>query len=117
MRGFWTDRTALSFAAAGMILMALTIAWRINPVEGSVVPRFLYDSALGRAVFWVLFVTCMPVFIAGMFLIRDGDCGWLPDWVPVGTITLLLLQGVVYFLVGKVVSICARRFLRKKTPL
>jgi hypothetical protein len=109
MQKFWTDRTALTFAAAGIVLMALTIAWRINPVEGSVVPRFLRDNPFGIAVFWMLFVACMPAFLAVMVLVRDGNVSWLPDWIPVWHVSLLLLQGMVYFMIGKAVSAWTRR--------
>jgi hypothetical protein len=119
MKKFWTDRIALGSAAVGMILMAFTLAWRINPVEQSVVPRFLFDNPVGVAVFWVLFVTCMPVWIAGMILTAMLTGGRAPDWVPVWLTTAISvvgtisLQGLLYFLIGKGVSVCARRFLGK----
>lgn len=112
-RTFWADRTALWFAAVGMVLMALTITWRINPVEGSVVPKFFFDNPIGLVAFWILFATCMPVFAAGMFLGATGFLDGAPGWFPVLNLLLVGLQGLVYFLMGKGVSVCSRRLFKK----
>jgi hypothetical protein len=45
-----------------MALMILTAVWRVNPVEGSVMPDFLTVNPFGEAVLYVLVVTCMPVW-------------------------------------------------------
>lgn len=122
MKQFWKDRIALGFAAAGVVLMVFTLAWRINPVEGSVVPDFLFNNPLGVAVFWVLFVTCMPVYIACMTLtvMLLGDPApewlgrWFPQWVLADYCLMFCLQGIVHFLFGKLVSVCVRKWLRPK---
>jgi hypothetical protein len=124
MKKFWKDWIAIWSAAVGMVLMAFTLAWRINPVEGSVVPRFLFDNPLGVAVFWVLFVTCMPVWIVGMMLtvivlgdpVPDWLSRWLPNWFYPSYLGVFMLQGAVYFLIGKGVSACVRRLRRKDFP-
>jgi hypothetical protein len=95
--------------------MAFAVAWNVNPVESSVMPRFLHDHPLGIAGLWILLVTCMPVFILTMMLVRDGNFAWVPSWIPLWNITLFLLQGIVYFLIGKAVSLCVRRLKRNKT--
>ena len=41
MKKFWTDRIALVTSGIGIALMILTAVWRVNPVEGSVMPDFL----------------------------------------------------------------------------
>ena len=41
MKKFWTDRIAVVTAGVGILLMVLTWVWRVNPVEGSVMPDFL----------------------------------------------------------------------------
>jgi len=112
----------LSFAAAGMVLMVLTLAWRINPVEGSVVPRFLTSNPLGIALFYVLFATCMPALIAGTVLtarLVDESApawlfAWLPQWFYPSFLLVLPLQAVAYFLFGKLVRCCASRMLSSK---
>jgi hypothetical protein len=116
VKQFWTDRGALSFAAMGIILMAFTLAWRINPVEQSVVPRFLFDTPLGLAMFWVLFVTCMPAWIlallSGGLLMGDRGLSWLPGWFSLFNLWAISLQGILCFLVGKGASVCIRKFRR-----
>ena len=74
MNALWTNRLGLSFAAAGVVLMALTISWHVNPAEGSVVPRFLTANLAGTAALWVLLVTCMPVWVVAV---------WLSSLIPV----------------------------------
>jgi hypothetical protein len=121
MKKFWTDRVALSFAAAGIILMAFTLAWRINPVEGSVVPDYLFNNPVGVAVFWVLFVTCMPAYIAGLTLSvvffgennPSAPLHWVPHWFPAFPVMVLFVQIIAYFLFGKLVSVCLRRGWRR----
>lgn len=51
MKKFWKEWIALNFTALGIILMAFTLAQRINPVKESVVPGFLSDRPVGVAVF------------------------------------------------------------------
>ncbi len=101
--------------------MGFTLAWHINPVEGSVVPRFLSDNPLGSAVFLVLFVTCMPAYIAGLILL--GILGennpafplaWLPQWLQTLAVPVITIQVILYFLLGKLVSVCGRRLSRVK---
>ena len=50
-----------------MALMILALVWRVNPVEGSVVPDFLTGNPFGAALLMVLLVTCMPVGIVAVF--------------------------------------------------
>ena len=67
MKKFWTDRIALVTSGIGIVLMILTAVWRVNPVEGSVVPDFLTGNPFGEALLLVLIVTCMPVWIPTVF--------------------------------------------------
>ena len=97
MKKFWIDWVAISFAVVGIILMSLIYA----PVE-----QFLNYNSVGEDVQAVLNVTCKPVIIATFFLMPDNKYMML-----VGSI---VLQGLVYFLIGKAVSVCVRIILRKK---
>ncbi|GEM_PF-1962924 len=87
----------------GLLLMALTLYLDINPVEGSVVPR----EIAGTWIHILLFVLCMPAWIAGLFLSMIVP---LPFQVMA-----CLSQILLYFLIG----IVARRvfkFLSGGTP-
>jgi hypothetical protein len=108
MRRFWTERIAITAAFVGIILMAFTILWRINPVEGSVVPRFLTDNPAGMGVVWVLLVTCTPAWIVAVVL-----CALLPlperaQWL-LACGTMLILQGIAWFMIGRLISVCVRK--------
>jgi hypothetical protein len=50
--------------------MVLTWVWRVNPVEGSVMPDFLTSNPFGLALTFVLLGTCMPVLITPEFPMR-----------------------------------------------
>lgn len=100
MKRFWIDKTAVVTALVGVLLMALTLLWRINPVEGSVVPEFLTDNPIGLVVMLALFVTCMPVWILVMAVHM-----WLPLFSDeVAWDAMLVVQAMVYFLIGKLIS-------------
>jgi hypothetical protein len=106
MKKFWTDWAAIGFAAVGIVLMAFTIAWRINPAEGSVIPQFLKDNFAGEAVHLVLLITCMPVWCVAVLLISDTSSACV--------VAMFFIQGLVYFLIGKAVAVTVRKLLRKK---
>ena len=106
MKKFWIDSTAIVFAMVGIVLMALTLAWRVNPAEGSVIPQFLRDNVAGQAVHLLLLVTCMPVWFAAVLL--------LPANYPASVVRMIVLQAIVYFLIGKAVGVCFRRLFRKE---
>ena len=57
----------MATAGVGIALMILTLMWRVNPVEGSVMPNFLTGNLFGMALLMVLLVTCMPVGIVALF--------------------------------------------------
>lgn len=113
MNALWTNRLGLSFAAAGVVLMALTISWHVNPAEGSVVPRFLTANLAGTAALWVLLVTCMPVWVVAV---------WLSSLIPVSDrlrsylacAAMLVLQAAAYFLAGKLLSVWIRKLKGKR---
>ncbi len=118
MTRFWTDRIAISTALAGTVLMVFTIVWRINPVEGSVVPRFLTGTPVGLAVVWLLFVTCMPAWIAGVFFAHAipmvspySDSGW-----RIACCLMFVTQFMLYFGLGRVGSLIVRAAKRRRTP-
>jgi hypothetical protein len=113
MRRFWIDRIAIGTALVGVGLMILTILWRINPVEGSVVPRFLTSNPVGMGVIWVLLITCMPVWSAAVSLTMLIP---LSEYMQYGVACglMIILQCIVYFLLGKLISLSVRKLLRKK---
>lgn len=115
MRRFWRDKVAIPISLIGVGLMLLTILWRINPAEGSVVPTFLTGSATGRVVIGVLLVTCMPAWI-----IAVSVCYLLPFpeefQYALACVSMLVFQGLGYFMIGKLLSVGVRRIKGRKTP-
>jgi hypothetical protein len=103
MKKFWTDRIALLTSGIGMALMILTAVWRVNPVEGSVVPDFLTGNPFGEAVLLVLLVTCMPVWVPTVFsvVILASFVG-VPesDSLVLANGAAVIVQGVTYFMFG-----------------
>jgi hypothetical protein len=113
MKRFWTDRIAIVTALVGIGLMALTIIWRINPAEGSVVPDFLTGNPVGVGAICVLLVTCMPAWILAVTL-----CMLLPlperMQYSLACAAMLVMQGIAYFMIGKLISLCVRKICRRK---
>jgi len=102
------NRIAAITALAGVTLMVFTILWRINPFEGSVVPRFLTDNPIGIGVFWVLFVACMPAWIVSITLCRLLPLPERAQWL-LACCSMLVLQCITWFLIGKLISLCVRK--------
>jgi len=113
MKRFWTDRIALVAAGIGIVLMILTVVWRVNPVEGSVVPGFLSRNPFGEAVLLVLLVTCMPVWIPTVFgVIKLASFVGVPerDALVFADGAAVIVQGIVCFLFGKLISRWVNKF-------
>ena len=113
MKTFWTDRIALVTSGIGIALMILTAVWRVNPVEGSVMPDFLTGNPFGEALLLVLIVTCMPVWIPTVFcvVVLASFVGFAEsDGLVFGNTAAVIVQGIVYFLVGKLISGWAKKF-------
>ena len=113
MTKFWTDRIAFVTSGIGMALMILTAVWRVNPVEGSVMPDFLTGNPLGEALLLVLIVTCMPVWIPTVFsvVILVSFVGFPEsDGFVLANGAAVIVQGIVYFMLGKLMSGWAKRF-------
>jgi hypothetical protein len=113
MKNFWTDRIALVTSGIGMALMILTAVWRVNPVEGSVVPDFLEGNPFGEALLLVLLVTCMPVWIPTVFsvVVLASFAGFPEsDSVEWSNGAAVIVQGIVYFMFGKLISGWVKRF-------
>jgi hypothetical protein len=113
VKRFWTDRIALATAGIGIVLMVLALVWRVNPVEGSVMPDFLTSNPFGLVLTFVLLATCLPVGILAIFpVIVLGSIAGLSEseaW-PAGGAVAIVLQGIVYFMLGKLISLYTRRF-------
>jgi len=100
-------------AGVGIALMILTLMWRVNPVEGSVMPNFLTGNLFGMALLMVLLVTCMPVGIVALFSgILFGRLAGLSEseGLTVGRGLAIVLQGTVYFFLGRLISVIRAHF-------
>ncbi len=114
MKALRTNGVAVVTAAVGTLLMILTIVWRINPVEGSVVPGYLTGNPAGLAVVWILFVTCMPAWITGVLLAHAvpmvnpyNRSGWI-----VACCLMCIVQFMLYLGLGYVCSLILRKIKR-----
>ena len=117
MKKFWTDRIALVASGIGMALMILTAVWRVNPVEGSVVPDFLTGNPFGEALLLVLIVTCMPVWIPTVFsvVVLASSVGFPEsDGLVLANGAAVIVQGIVYFMFGRLISGWVKRHSLKK---
>ena len=97
--------------------MILTAVWRVNPVEGSVMPDFLTDNLFGEALLYVLVVTCMPVWVPTVFAtVVLAKLAGIPesDSFALAHGAAVIVQGIVYFILGKLISSWARRFRTEK---
>jgi hypothetical protein len=113
MKKFWTDRIAFVTSGIGMALMILTVVWRVNPAEGSVMPGFLTRNPFGEALLYLLLVTCMPVGIPTVFsvLVLASFLGFPEsDGVVFAYGAAVIVQGIVYFMFGKLISRWVKRF-------
>ena len=117
MKKFWTDRIALVTSGIGIALMILTAVWRVNPVEGSVVPDFLTGNPFGEALLFVLSLRACPcgsppsspsLYLASLVGIPESDSFVLAHGAAV------IVQGIVYFMIGKLISGWAKRLSLKK---
>src|SRR5262245_24737361 len=103
MKTFSTDRIALVTSGIGMVLMILTTVWRVNPVEGSVMPDFLTGNPFGEALLLLLIVTCMPIWIPTVFsvVVLASSVGFPEsDALTLGNGAAVVVQGIVYLMVG-----------------
>jgi hypothetical protein len=113
MKKFSKQKIPFITALAGVGLMILTLVWRINPAEGSIMPQFLTGNPVGVVVIYILLVTCMPVWISVVFFMRLSS---FSRHVPPGVVFafMIILQYGVYFLIGKLISYCVQKFSRKE---
>jgi hypothetical protein len=116
LKKFWTDRIALVTSGIGIALMILTAVWRVNPVEGSVMPDFLTGNPFGKMLLLVLIVTCMPVWIPTLFsvVVFASFVGFSEsDGFVLGNGAAVIVQGILCFMFGKLISGWARRFIAR----
>ena len=117
MKKLSTDRIAWVTSGIGMALMILTAVWRVNPVEGSVVPDFLTANPFGEALLYVLVVTCMPVWVPAVFAgVVLAKVVGIPESDSLGLANgaAVIVQGIVYFIFGQLISAWTRRFRTEK---
>lgn len=107
MKCFFNDRTALVVALVGTCLAVLTLVWRINPVEGSVMPRFITQAPLGWLVYAILLVSSVPTWFAVLPLALLLPTSFLPY-------PYVLLQALVFFLTAKLIRLGKQRLSRRR---
>jgi hypothetical protein len=108
MKKVFENRIAFVTALTGRVLMGMAIVFRINLVEGSVVPSFLTRTALGNALIIFLLVACMPIWIPVVWVSMKLPIPYPTQW-PLACVVMLLAQGFLYCGIGKIISFCVLR--------
>lgn len=109
VKKFITDRIAICFTIAGIVLMALMIAWDINPSRADNMPQILKANMVGNVAGVVLCITCMPViFIVTAVLPHH----WSEIYIY---IVMFFLQGFIFLMLGVIVSVCKRKVFKNAT--
>ena len=114
VKKLWTDWVALVTAGVGILLMILTVVWRVNPVEGSVTPDFLTSNPFGMVLTFVLLVTCMPVLIVAVFSALALGIPESDTWA-LGA-AAVILQGIVFLMLGRLISVFWTPFIGRTKP-
>ena len=114
MKGFRRVRIEYLTAFAGIVLMILTIIWRINPAEGSIVPHFLTGNSFGHVVIYALLVTCMPLWFLAVIVTTQLPISENNQWI-IACGVMIVLQGLAYFLLGKLISRIVKLIARKRS--
>jgi hypothetical protein len=105
MRVF-SDRIAIVTTAIGVGLLIVMMLTRVNPVEGSVVrPQFLH-TPLGRPLATLVLIAGLPGWIGVMLTTPLGA----PFQHRIAVLSeLVLFQVLIYWLLGKMISIGWRK--------
>ncbi|MGD0655593.1 MAG: hypothetical protein ABSA16_14730 [Thermoguttaceae bacterium] len=85
------------FVIVGVVLLILTLKFRVNPIEGSVVN----PAIRGTALHWILLYTTMPAWIAGVTL---SDIASVDNY-ETSVVFMFLIQVPLYYFLGKIVSL------------
>ena len=99
VRSLFADAFAVVLEIIGVILLALTLVFNVNPVEVTVVN----DAIAGSAFHWILFITTMPAWIAGI-IVGMGTVLSLP--------LMFIFQIILYWFFGKVIRFLFKTILR-----
>ncbi len=87
------DIISAVFVIVGAVLLILTIKFRVNPVEGSVVD----PGIRGTALHWILLCATMPAWFAGVSLCGKASAGNYQFAVTL----MFLFQALIYYFLGK----------------
>ena len=90
------DIISAVFVIVGAVLLILTIKFRVNPVEGSVVN----PAIRGTTLHYILLFTTMPAWIAGESLSNIS----FKDSYEFAIALMFIFQVLLYLFLGKVVS-------------
>ena len=101
LRKIVCDPYVLGSVFTGIVLMALTLYYRVNPVEGSVVN----EAVRGTWLHYVLMITTMPAYIAGLVL-----ASFLKVFVP----AVFIVQIILYTGLGLLLRLIHRLVFPRK---
>ena len=99
VKSLFADVFAVVLEIIGVVLLALTLVFNVNPVEVTVVN----DAIAGSVFHWILFITTMPAWIAGI-IVGMGTVLSLP--------LMFVFQIILYWFLGKVLRFLFKTILR-----
>jgi len=86
---FFKDVFALTFMTISIVLLTLTLIFRVNPAEGSVVNKAIVGTLFHK----ILLFTTMPAWIAGV------TCGG--DTIFLACLLMYFFQIIIYGFIEK----------------
>ncbi len=111
MKNVFADKICVGAALVGMGLMIATLATGANPVEGSVITPFLRETLVGNVILIMLIATSFPTMLTGNCTVGALWKLGLSIPLPLQYPCWVLLQGLVYFCLAKLV-LFLRRIIR-----
>ena len=95
IKALLSNVVAIIFVIIGNILLALTLLYRVNPAEGSIVD----EAIIGTTFHLVLLITTMPAWIAGAVVGMTTFISY-----PL----MFVSQTILYWFLGKLVQLLCK---------
>ena len=95
----------------GVLLIALALVFHVNPVEGSVMPRWMTTTIWGNVVYAILMAAAIPAWVVYTLLLRHVYPANTSDTVIL--LSFLVTQVAVFYSIGKTITALFKRVSRR----